>query len=411
MNYQSAKEMIDGPKASSFVRNRGQKKLQRNTILYRLACPSNRRGPDENAPAYAIRLHSTDVITYYPNGEIRLNSGGFQTVTTKQRMNAYLEGWGVYSAYGAPRYLSGVWFVWPGGGYPRNERERYYFASGIILRPDGTIDPETEGENIEKKVARRRQERIQKQKEATAQLRAGQLGTFGRKVQLPRVSIVGSYSSYWERGKAKNDSNNPSADSADIEGRVFNFPDLAEKMHGMEFAVGLYPKGSSARSVVIAMFPENGLFAPLATGPTRALALIEARTWLQARSRDEAYAGSAQWLGPIIDGYFAALCPDFIWRDCSGRQERSERSPRRSVFRLDLIHRARDRPKTVGIVEEIHWKRSKAKRFRATVSVSLNTLLHESNLSDRRVAVFHTPEEAKLWTEVQIKTAWAFRNR
>lgn len=34
----------------------------------------------------AIKYHCTRVVTYWPNGRIVLNSGGFRTVTTKRRM-------------------------------------------------------------------------------------------------------------------------------------------------------------------------------------------------------------------------------------------------------------------------------------------------------------------------------------
>lgn len=35
----------------------------------------------------AIRLHNTDIITQKPNGNIVLNSGGFKTKTTRERLN------------------------------------------------------------------------------------------------------------------------------------------------------------------------------------------------------------------------------------------------------------------------------------------------------------------------------------
>ena len=38
----------------------------------------------------AIRLHSTNVVTFYRDGRIVLDSGGWQTVTTKDRMNSVL---------------------------------------------------------------------------------------------------------------------------------------------------------------------------------------------------------------------------------------------------------------------------------------------------------------------------------
>ncbi len=36
-----------------------------------------------------IRLHHTDVVTLYPNGNVRLNSGEWRTNTTKNRMNKF----------------------------------------------------------------------------------------------------------------------------------------------------------------------------------------------------------------------------------------------------------------------------------------------------------------------------------
>lgn len=37
-----------------------------------------------------IRLHQTDIMTITPRGKISLNTGGWQTVTTKERLNRYL---------------------------------------------------------------------------------------------------------------------------------------------------------------------------------------------------------------------------------------------------------------------------------------------------------------------------------
>jgi hypothetical protein len=37
----------------------------------------------------AIKLHNTEIVTYYKSGWIELNSGGWLTVTTKDRMNTY----------------------------------------------------------------------------------------------------------------------------------------------------------------------------------------------------------------------------------------------------------------------------------------------------------------------------------
>lgn len=37
----------------------------------------------------AIRYHHTDIITWHPNGDITLNSNGWETPSTKKRMNKY----------------------------------------------------------------------------------------------------------------------------------------------------------------------------------------------------------------------------------------------------------------------------------------------------------------------------------
>lgn len=70
-----------------------------------------------------VRLHDTDVVTIAPNGTITLDSGGWKTVTTKDRMNSALPaGWIVYANRG--------WFVrTPAGTFP--------YADGAKFKPDG----------------------------------------------------------------------------------------------------------------------------------------------------------------------------------------------------------------------------------------------------------------------------------
>ena len=43
----------------------------------------------EHDKSISVRLHGTDVVRFYPNGLVKLNSGGWQTHTTKQRINKY----------------------------------------------------------------------------------------------------------------------------------------------------------------------------------------------------------------------------------------------------------------------------------------------------------------------------------
>ena len=40
----------------------------------------------------AIRLHATDILTFHSDGQIEVSTGGWDTVTTRSRMNDYLPG-------------------------------------------------------------------------------------------------------------------------------------------------------------------------------------------------------------------------------------------------------------------------------------------------------------------------------
>lgn len=105
MDYQQANEQLQG-------RCKESRKLCNNTYL-------ERRGKD-----IAVRLHATDVITFSPNGDITLNTGGWNTVTTKDRINGY-QPHHVWSERGT-LFLS---------AYGR----KYVFESGITVRKNLTV--------------------------------------------------------------------------------------------------------------------------------------------------------------------------------------------------------------------------------------------------------------------------------
>jgi hypothetical protein len=107
MIYESANAQLTG-------RNREWRKLANNTYL-------ERRG--ENI---VVRLHRTDVISLKPNGDTVLDSGGWLTVTTKERMNHFSPA-SVWSN-------RGVWYV-QSLGSPKS----YPFVDGITLHADGTV--------------------------------------------------------------------------------------------------------------------------------------------------------------------------------------------------------------------------------------------------------------------------------
>lgn len=72
MTHAEATKMVLGK------RNREQRKVGNNTYAY-----------IENDGSVAIELHGTKVVVLYPNGLVKLNSGGWRTHTTKKRINQY----------------------------------------------------------------------------------------------------------------------------------------------------------------------------------------------------------------------------------------------------------------------------------------------------------------------------------
>ena len=46
----------------------------------------------EERTVIAVRLHSTYIVKFYENGKVTLHTGGWQTVTTKDRINEFITG-------------------------------------------------------------------------------------------------------------------------------------------------------------------------------------------------------------------------------------------------------------------------------------------------------------------------------
>jgi len=68
-----------------------------------------------------IKYNATSVVVFLPNGDIRLNSGGWRTNTTKSRINAALNGtgWRLWQD-------AGEWYVGKVG-----ENVKYTFSDGM----------------------------------------------------------------------------------------------------------------------------------------------------------------------------------------------------------------------------------------------------------------------------------------
>lgn len=75
-----------------------------------------------------IRLHLTDIVTIFPNGVIEINSDGYQTSTTKDRINTYIGPcWSLFQE-------KGRWYL-----YRRMDSTKHAYKDGSRLLPDGTL--------------------------------------------------------------------------------------------------------------------------------------------------------------------------------------------------------------------------------------------------------------------------------
>lgn len=94
-SYEQAEKFLAGGK------NPNSRKHANNTWI-------ERRGDN-----IAVRLHSTDVVLYRPDGSFVLNTGGWHSVTTKDRINGYVPAdVRVYSD-------KGIWTVYGPSGEPQ----------------------------------------------------------------------------------------------------------------------------------------------------------------------------------------------------------------------------------------------------------------------------------------------------
>ena len=91
----------------------GVRKLANNTYLHAVTGAPDREGNSYGKPGdYVVRYHGTDVVTIHADGTFTLNSGGWYTYTTKDRI----------SRFSPARIWSerGVWLV-PSENDPRTE--------------------------------------------------------------------------------------------------------------------------------------------------------------------------------------------------------------------------------------------------------------------------------------------------
>lgn len=115
--------------------------------------------------AVAIRLHSTDVVTISPDGVVTLDSGGWRTVTTKDRMNSFGPRARVFSKRGV--WMLSLHNVAPTGSefadglladtvaVPFHDGIRYNADTGWIIQDLEAVEAEEEREARRKELRRR----------------------------------------------------------------------------------------------------------------------------------------------------------------------------------------------------------------------------------------------------------------
>jgi len=134
MTYQEADAKLQG-------RCHLRRQVARNTTLER------RTG------SLVLRLYETDLIEYFPDGRLILSSGGFRTMTTKERLNKFLPyGWGVNQALGhwfLKRWSDETGWKTTVSPYRCHYRPSWYahkvtfdwlFEDGVTITPEGEVE-------------------------------------------------------------------------------------------------------------------------------------------------------------------------------------------------------------------------------------------------------------------------------
>jgi len=117
--------------AAAILNGRDRRKLANNTWLER-----------RNGEHIAVRLHQTDVVTYRVDGTTVLDSGGWRTVTTKDRINRFgPQGARVWSDRGEWRIERTTTTPWLRAGESQTDRgdRSAAFADGVVIGPRGGV--------------------------------------------------------------------------------------------------------------------------------------------------------------------------------------------------------------------------------------------------------------------------------
>ena len=115
MLYAEAREMLKRGR-------NGQRKYANNTYM-RLV------GEDVH-----VRLHNTDVVVIHPDDSMTLDSGGWRTPTTKERICSII-GWKV----GVISQDKGLWYYLPHGIGWQDKEKWVMFADGLTIAASGKV--------------------------------------------------------------------------------------------------------------------------------------------------------------------------------------------------------------------------------------------------------------------------------
>lgn len=89
-----------------------------------------------------IRLHDTDIISFFEDGSYILNSGGWRTHTTKERINRFVPGLRLHQE-------KGIWYVNGEVFY-----DGIHFTDDHVLKSNPIPDPIKANAKIKRKIAK-----------------------------------------------------------------------------------------------------------------------------------------------------------------------------------------------------------------------------------------------------------------
>lgn len=120
--------MYTEPRNKADLLSQVEKPVKKSRLIARSTLRINYEDGSE-----AIRYHDTDVVTFHPNGNVELDSGGFRTATTKNRINEHTN-LNLYQE-------AGIWYIGMRGNTPETFYDGITFDSkGVLVGESITPD-------------------------------------------------------------------------------------------------------------------------------------------------------------------------------------------------------------------------------------------------------------------------------